>query len=263
MRLTSKLYEHVVPDHNYLAVFFFFFFTVIIRYSGPGKRTTGDWCFEDGFITFRDLVECYHECFKGKILGVHSDCSYGGNWVIACIKYLDEQGVKPCAHSAKEKKLFISVDASCKHDEIPYQFLNSIRGNTNDKNTGVLGRWGNGWEVTVDQHIKRVSVTSIECTNKSIDDHCALGPQDTLRKLLYHGRIFIVRGMDNGRPAWHYVLLIDDDKTIERFKELTQGTNAGKHTLRVSDYGQILKSGFGQKPPNEVKEWMEENYGAS
>ena len=239
-----------------------FVFAVIVRYIGPGKKSSGDWCFKDGFITFSDIAQCYQENFKGKLLKVSSDCSFGGYWVRACMEYLEEHGVKPCAHSAKEKQLLISTRASCKHTEIPFQLLCSIRANTNDKNNGTLGKYGNGWEVTEGQHIKLARTDSIECSNKSIDESCALGPNETWRQLLNSDRIYMVRGMDQGRPAWHYVLLVDDEETIRIFKERTQGPNSGKYTVNVNDYGQVLKSGFGQDPPNEVKEWMKENYGA-
>ena len=235
-------------------------FTVGICYAGPGKSNTGDWCFEDGFITFREIAECYQQYFKGKQLGITCDCSYGGSWVKACMEYLDEQGVQPCAHSAKEKQLFISVSASCKHTEVPYRLLYSIRANTNDKNTGTLGVKENGWEVAQGQHFQYMYVATIECENKSIDDPCLLGPGDTWRKILLRDRIFLLRGTDNGRPVWHYVLLVDDDETISKFRELIQGPNAGRHTVDISNYGQVLKSGEGNEPPNDVKDWIQKNY---
>ena len=128
-----------------------------------------------------------------------------------------------------------------------------------------MGGWTDGWEVIEGQHINSVDqyVTSIKCTNKSIDKPCTLGPSETWRNLLNSERIFLVRGEDRGRRAWHYVLVVDDEETLQIFKEKTQGENAGKHTVNVADYGQVLKSGWGEKPPNDVKEWMMENYGAS
>ncbi len=74
-------------------------------------------------------------------------------------------------------------------------------------------------------------------------------------------RIFVLRGKDKGRAAWHYLLLVDDDKTIDRFKELTQGEHAGENTISVDDFGQVLKSGWGKDPPDDVKQWIEETYG--
>ena len=58
--------------------------------------------------------------------------------------------------------------------------------------------------------------------------------------------------------------MVDDEETIRQFVEKTHGDNAGKHTVNVADYGQVLKSGWGEEPPNEVKEWMMETmHGAS
>ena len=193
-------------------------------------------------------------------MGITCDCSYSGNWVKACKEYLDEQGVQPCAHSAKEKKLFISVGASCKHTEIPYQLLFSLRAYVNDKNTGGLARWSDGWEVTKDQHLKFASVAAIKCQNKSIDDQCTLGPCDTW---FDRDRIVIARKTNRGCPEWYYVLLVDDDETISEFKELTKGLNARMHNVDLSSYGQVLKSGQGHDPPNDVKEWMQKKYGTS
>ena len=216
------------------------FLIVSIHYYGPGKRDTGDWCFEDGFITFKDIVECYHLHFKDKIMKIHCDCSYSGSWVKACMEYLDEKGVQPCAHSAKEKELFISVAASCKHTEIPYQLLFSIRAWVNDKNTGHLSKWSNGWKVAEGRHIQSASVDTIKCQNKSIDSPCTLEPHDTWKKLYFdRDRIRIVRLTEEGRLAWKYVLLVDNDKTISKFDELTRGPNAGYHTIDVWSSAQV------------------------
>ena len=149
------------------------------------------------------------------------------------MEYLDEQGVQPCAHSAKEKELFISVSASCKHTEVPYRFLYSIRANINDKNTGTLGRMRDGWEIADDQHIKFVDVATIRCENKSIDDPCTLKPDFYWRRNVEGERVYLVRGKDKGsRPVWHYVLLVDDEETIKIFHEKVK---QGK--MDVADYG--------------------------
>ena len=192
--------------------------------------------------------------------------TYGGSWVKACMEYLDEQGVQPCVHSAKEKQLIISVAASCKHTEIPYQLLFSIRAYNTDKNTGCLGKLSNGWEVAEGQHIQSARADVINCQNKTNDGPCTLQPHDTWDKLYFDcNRIRIVRESDGGRPIWRYLLLVDDEEKIRQFDELTQGPNAGKlnDSFDVSNYGQVLRSGMGRDPPNDVKDWMKENYGTS
>ena len=48
---------------------------VILHYIGAGRRGTGDWCFEDGFITFRDIAQLYLRAsynFKGYVLTIVS-----------------------------------------------------------------------------------------------------------------------------------------------------------------------------------------------
>ena len=151
--------------------------------------------------------------------------------------------------------VFISASSSCKDTEIPYQLLYSIRANTTDKNTGVLGTWGDGWEVAVGQHIKKASTSSIQCKNKSIEDPCTLQPDMTWKKMTEGNQIYLVRGKDRHRPAWHYVLLVDDDETIQKFHA---SFKMGK--VDVADYGQVLESGWGEDPPNQVKDRFERTY---
>ena len=208
-------------------------------------------------------MDIYIQHFKGKILYIGSDCSYAGSWVQQCAQFLEEQEVTPCAHSAREKGVLLVVVASCRSSEIPFQLYSAVRHYGNDKNTGALCCWLNGWKVAEGQHVKAISSLKIECENKSIDDPCLLRPGITWTRKVQKDRIFLVRGCDRERPAWHYVLLVDDEDTIREFTELTQGENSGMHTLNMNDYGQVIKSGFGRDPPNEVKDWMEQHYDAS
>ena len=95
-----------------------------------GKKGTGDWCFSDGFISFREIMELYmsNQHFKGKVLTIISDCSYSGSWVKEGMAFMDEQGVGPCGHVAKEKGILVKVFASCLANEIPAElaFLHTV-----------------------------------------------------------------------------------------------------------------------------------------
>ena len=197
------------------------------------------------------------------MLTIHTDCSYAGCWVKALVQFLDDKDVRPCGHSAKEKGILLKMFASCKTNEVAHKFAYSIRGTHTDKNSGAFSGGPSGKEVGTAQHVQILDATGISCENKGIKAECALSPGDTWQKWSMKQRIFLVRGSDKGRLAWHYLLLVDDDDIIDQFKEQTQGTNAGKNTLNCNNYGQVLKSGWGQEPPNDVKEWMEKNYGAS
>ena len=230
--------------------------TVDIVYFGPGKRNTGDWCFVDGFITFRDLAELYCSYFKGCILSIDTDCSYSGHWVKELLKFVDEQGVKPCGHSARDKGLLINVGASCKHNEIPYRLLYAIKSFTNDKNKGTLVGKENRFEVAEEQHLSSIDPTRLRCSEKSIKESCTLLPDQTWQHLEEGERLRLVGGKDDrDRPIWYFILLVDDEETIKKFDETpTSGT------LYSADYGQVLKSGLGEGPPNDIKDWFERRY---
>ena len=108
-------------------------FTVVIHYIGHGKRGTGDWCFEDGFITFRELANLYLQQFRGHVMTLVNDCSHSGSWVRECMSFLDEQKVGPCGHSAKDKQILIKVFSSCLSSQVPRKLSFSIHGCKNDK----------------------------------------------------------------------------------------------------------------------------------
>lgn len=57
--------------------------------------------------------------------------------------------------------------------------------------------------------------------------------------------VYLVRGKDKGRPAWHYVLL---DKLKKPMFEKTIKTGA----IDVAEYGTILYSGWGENPPQDI-----------
>ena len=175
--------------------------------------------------------------------------------------FLDEHGVQPCGHSARDKGILIKLFVSCQSNRVPYRLLYSIRGCANDKNNGNIFIRPNGFEVAQAQLISSIISTYIRCERKSITEQCTQKPGYTWHKLSASNRIYEIKGKDRGRPAWHYVLLVDDQDTIDKFKELTHGENAGNNTINVSDYGQVLKSGWGEEPPNDVQEWIE-NYEA-
>ena len=227
-------------------------FSVYIHYIGAGKKHTGDWCFQDGFITFEDITKLYlrhrEGAFKGQVLGILLDCSYSGCWTKACMRFLENHGVQPCGHSAKAKCILMKVYASCQPTEVPAALAFSARCAENDKNTCVLSytlRDLKGNEIFNGQHTCGVDFTKIRC-NKSIKEKCTLPPEHTWQKFDEGKRIFKVKGNDKGRPAWQYVLVVDDEETIRLYNEKTQGENTGVHTVNSEDYGVVLKSGWGK-----------------
>ena len=175
-------------------------YTAIIYYIGAGRKSTGDWCFQDGFITFRDIAELYLRAssnFNGRVLSIISDCSYSGCWVKDCMEFLDKQGVQPCGHRAREKGVLIKVFASCKSAEIPTEYQFSVSGTFNDKNTGKMGYKISRKQLKT-QTTDYVDSSELRCNNKTICEPCTLQPGYTWRKLSLTERVYLVHDNEGG-----------------------------------------------------------------
>ena len=61
------------------------------------------------------------------------------------------------------------------------------------------------------------------------------------------GRLYLVRGKDKGRAAWHYVLVKKHLLAI-----FLKRTNGGR--LDVADFGDVLGSGWGKNPPKGTRD---------
>ena len=197
------------------------------------------------------------EHYKGCILEIHTDCSHSGHWVTACEEFLDELGVLPCGHYGNQKRMLLSVTSSCTQTQIPYCFLYAIRAMVNDKNTGTLTSLGEGCQLCENQHLRKIITLQIICENKSIDSPCTMSPDYTWWKKRAAERVYLVRGVDHECccPVWQYVMLVDDEVIVEKFKEAVR-----RGRVDVRKYGQILESGQGDDPPNEVKDRMEKDF---
>ena len=227
-------------------------FPVVLHYIGSGRLATGDWCFCDGYISFRDIADLYIQHFTGRVLYIISDCSYSGKWVESCKEFLFDIGVQPCGHSARKKGIKLKVYSSCQADQIGSSLIYSARGNGNDEITGTKYT-ENNFSVAPDQTTCAVDFTKIICGNTP-EEECALIPTFTFHDKASMTRIHIVRGNDKkGKPAWHCVLLIDDPETFHRFEE---NQKMGRK-VDLNDYGLIIKSGRGQEPPQQVQDWIE------
>ena len=159
--------------------------SVTLHYIGYGRKDTGDWCFEDGYLTFKDIAELYLKAnLKSCTLNIISDCSYSGCWVKACMEFLDEQGVQPCGHKTREKGMQLKVYASCPPSEIPMQYKFSINGKL-DADT-ISGQQLN---------VYYIDCTEYRCDNKTDHGPCTLTPDDTWQKWVESHRIQSIQGI--------------------------------------------------------------------
>ena len=91
------------------------------------------------------------------------------------MEFLDEQGVQPCGHKAREKGMIIKVVASCKSNEIPTEYCYSVSGTYNERKTGMMAFWISK-QLLRTQTIDSIDSSRINCTSKSIDEPCTLTP---------------------------------------------------------------------------------------
>ena len=234
--------------------------TATIHYYGNGRRNTGDWCFRDGFITFRDIADLYMKHGRGQVLCLVPDCHSSGHWVVECAKFLDEQGVRPCGHSAGQKGILLKVYTACKTGQDTAELCYNTRA-MKVKSDGLVYHWISK-ELSEQQNSVGVNFTEVRC-GKGGEEACAVASDSTWSTVskVTSGRLYLTRAMDKSRPGWYYILLDDDPEKIKQYKHKTQGENAGKGSICPEEYGTVLRSGWGEDPSQEDRDWLEERYG--
>ena len=171
------------------------------------------------------------------------------------MEFLDEQGVEPCGHKAREKGMLVKVFASCKSYEIPTEYRYSMNGIANDKNTGEMEIVSRK-QLLDTQTTDGIDFSSVLCSNMNIDEPCTLEPGFSWSRIRAANRIRLINGIHRGDPAWWYILLEDDDY-IQNSYEAVMATGG---SIDFTKYGQILKSGFGEDPPKDVKAKINKDY---
>ncbi len=158
--------------------------------------------------------------------------------------------VKACQHPLSslespgqtEKGILLSMYASCKPTEEANSITFSVRGTQNDKNTGTMSYWINDEELHKTQHTFGKNFTTLRCGRTS-QDPCSF----TTPEWFIWSKGITLLG--------NYVLIVDDEETIRAFKAALEND-----TIDLNRYGQILKSGWGKIPPNEVTDEIEKQY---
>ena len=98
------------------------------------------------------------------------------------MEFLDEQGVQPCGHKAREKGMIIKVFASCEYNEIPTKYRFSVSGIDNNEDTGLVGFWISE-PLLETQTTDGIDSSELNCSSETIDDPCTLQPGLTWRGL--------------------------------------------------------------------------------
>ena len=191
---------------------------------------------------------------RGRTLTIVSDCHSSGHWVSECAKFLDEQGVRPCGHSATEKGILLKVYAASETGQDTAELCYSTRVMELDDDGYVYHQTGK--ELTTQQKTFGVDFSIIRC-GKSEEEECSIASDATwsTAKEVAFDRIFLVE-YEQTYPLWDYVLLDDDAEKIRGFlSEVESGT------IDVENYGTVLESGWEIDPSQDTKNWIYEKYG--
>ena len=202
-------------------------------------------------ITFEDIFGLYFDHFRGKVLTLVCDCSYSGNWVAQCAKKLDEIGIPSCGHYTREQGILINVYCSCRDDEQASMLAFCEEAAFVNEKKELWYRLGE--KLSSGQQTKGASFVVVRCRKKP-EEACEIPPHHTWMDRLFNGPfLYLVRGKDKGRPAWHYVL-VDKEKEEEFKAQVKTGT------VDVANFGKILHSGWGEDPPKEKKKQIDDQY---
>ena len=74
---------------------------IYIYYTGHGEKHTGNWCFADGIISLKEVIDAVESVNSGCTIYIIADCCYSGDWVVELKQYKGKY------------KRDIYVDAAC------------------------------------------------------------------------------------------------------------------------------------------------------
>ena len=224
----------------------------MIYYTGYGEEGTGNWCFKDGTISFQDIFTLYKTYLKEKLLYIFSDCCYSGQWVVDCAKCLDEMGIGACGHQAIKRGILFKVIASCQPNQKATlgSFVAHKGIKFNEENHTIY--FTHKEKLSDTQTVCGLDFTEITC----LQLEGPTGPCQLLdipakyswkwEDIVSSSLVYLVRGKDRGRPAWHFVLVERELK--EDFKKAVN-----TRTVNVSKFGYVIKSGWGKDPPEDTQ----------
>ena len=222
----------------------------MIWYTGNSEVGTGNWCFKDGVITFEDMFALYLDHFRGKRLTLICDCSYSGQWVVDAVKKMDEIGIPSCGHHTRAEGMLLKVFASCLPNEeaLVLTYFEGIS-TKNGKMTFPVGE-----KLESGQTPYYGDFRAIRCRKKE-SEPCEIGSNCSWkdRIISQSTNVYLVRGKDKGKPAWHFVLV--DKEKVERFKAKIASGN-----IDVAEYGRVILSGWGNDPPQEKRDKVDQMF---
>ena len=160
---------------------------------------------------------------------------------------LDDMGIPPCGHPMLEQGILLKLWASC-HSSEQATYMQYVQEGLRIANDGVLYRsWSSVGEF---QNLLYLHTTQSTCPSTDLNV-CKLDLESFSLEWQHRAKslgplVYLVRGKDKDKPAWYYVL-VEEDK-LNMFKN-----ELSSEIIHLLQYGVILKSGWGEDPPEEVE----------
>lgn len=105
----------------------------------------------------------------------------------------------------------------------------------------------------------KMTAQAVEKDRKSVTDLAQKGkksPSDINKRSPNADLIYLVKGVDDSRSAWYYVL-------VERLKVSLFLKALNDDIIHLESYGKILYSAYGEEPPKEITNKIKKEFGVS
>ena len=156
------------------------------------------------------------------------------------MEFLDEQGVQPCGHKAREKGIVIKVMASCKSTEIPTEYHYPVSGMRNNNNTGLMTFFP-FLKLSETQTTDRINSSLLNCKTNVIDKPCTLRPGLTWREA-YESNKNSVKGREGSTQTTNRINSAQlDCKSDTTDEPCTQPPQAGSKSNTKFSKAQMKK----------------------
>ena len=159
----------------------------------------------------------------------------------------DSKGIPPCGHHTNECGILLKLSVAAEPDQTAEE-LHEVRHGILLRKDGYLGVYY--WPKKGGSVRSYLNGTMVTCPSE-LSNCCSL--PDFCAKLGWIGHVrnrpslvYLVRGNSRGKPAWFYVL-------VDKEKENSYKEQVASGNIDLSVYGMIIKSGFGEDPPDDVK----------
>ena len=160
----------------------------------------------------------------------------------------DDQGILACGHHIREKGIKFGLATSCLSNQ--QATILACAKEAMEIRVDDVVFFGNR-ELSSGQMTWWFDFTAIRCGLEP-DEPCEYNSHDEveLKWMNIIGKsIRLTKGNDGGRPAWYFVV-IDKEKWVQMNEEMS--LQDGNIYNVVIKYGKILFSGFGEDPPQDL-----------